>query len=146
MRFMINNYEKKIVVICKTTKIVDIVFFFLWTQSSCSHHVYFICGRSNVSSGNSWILHKYNLPGWYSCIKHHIIPTQHCCVVLHWWTNTNSNGYFIRNYLRVDYISFILLYFFYLFHRKVCGPLNRRYCCPGWTRSSGSYTCLIRKY
>lgn len=24
---MINNYEKKIVVICKTTKIVDIVFF-----------------------------------------------------------------------------------------------------------------------
>ena len=29
---MINNYEKKIVVICKTTKIVDIGFFF------CEHN------------------------------------------------------------------------------------------------------------
>lgn len=26
---------------------------------------------------------------------------------------------------------------------KVCGPITRRYCCPGWRRSPGSYTCLI---
>ncbi|VDI55715.1 Hypothetical predicted protein, partial [Mytilus galloprovincialis] len=26
---------------------------------------------------------------------------------------------------------------------KVCGPLTRRYCCRGWTRTPGSYSCII---
>ncbi|CAC5378602.1 FBN2_3 [Mytilus coruscus] len=26
---------------------------------------------------------------------------------------------------------------------KVCGPLTRRYCCRGWTRTPGSYSCTI---